>query len=192
MEGMRPIRVVRPRTLSACVLGRTHAQATAARTDVGRSPRAIDSRARVGDPRSHARMALSGLTSSSGRARVRLARTYLPICFAAARVLAVTGGCTAHRASLALAPFGRRHRCRVARSFPLSLSLFLSLARASPNRPDCGSWLAAACFSACDLAQTLHVQDSPAYTLFTRTSRSRIPVNSRYSSVSSRPVIHFP
>ena len=101
-EGMRRIRVVRPRTLSACVLGRTHAQPTAARTDVGRSPRAFDSRARVGEPRSHARMTLSGLTSSSGRARVSLARTYLPICFAAARVLAATGGCRAHRASLSL------------------------------------------------------------------------------------------
>ena len=56
------IRVVRPRTRSTCVLGRTHAHVKEARTDVGRSPHAIDTRARVGGPRSHARITLSGRT----------------------------------------------------------------------------------------------------------------------------------
>ena len=72
-----------PRRLSAshascaCVLGRTHAHAKTARTDVGRSPRAIDSRERVGVPRSLARIPHSGRSSSAERVRARLARTYL-------------------------------------------------------------------------------------------------------------------
>ena len=76
-EGTRQLRVVRPRTLSTCVLGRTHVRAKAARAEVGRSPRTIDSRARVGQHRSLARSTLSRRSSTAGRARARLARTYL-------------------------------------------------------------------------------------------------------------------
>ena len=80
-----------PRTLSACVLGRTDVHAKRARTDVGRSPRAIDSRARVDVPRWHARTLLAGRTSSAGRVRARLARTYLEIRLGLVKRLAAGG-----------------------------------------------------------------------------------------------------
>ena len=46
-EGTGQLRVVCPRTLSMCARGRIHVRAKAAQTDVGRSPRTIDSHARV-------------------------------------------------------------------------------------------------------------------------------------------------
>ena len=72
-----------------CVCTRPHTRTRkTARTDVGRSPRAIDSRARVGVPRSHTRITLSGRSSSAERACVRLARTYLVVSLNAVRRLA--------------------------------------------------------------------------------------------------------
>ena len=73
------ILVVRPRTRSTFVLGRTYAHAKTTRTDVGRSPRAIDTSVRVGEPRSHAPIILSWRTSSARKARSLLARTYLAL-----------------------------------------------------------------------------------------------------------------
>ena len=66
-----PNRVVRPRSLSTRALGRAHVHAKAARTDVGRSPRAIDSHARVGVPRSLARTYLEARGDAAGLLAVR-------------------------------------------------------------------------------------------------------------------------
>ena len=133
---------MRPRTLSACVFGHTHAHAKDARTDVGRSPCAIDSRVRVGVPRSLARVSLSRRTLSVGRTRVRLARTYLVVRLDAVRRLAAGGWslCTpslalflslGYRWARPLLPIGRGlgEQARAGGCISLSFSLPLALSQ---------------------------------------------------------------